>query len=74
MTAMEDPMTASLVRTRRWHRPAGGASRLLATVALWLARSRQRRQLGQLDDRLLRDIGVDRASAIEEASKPFWCT
>jgi uncharacterized protein YjiS (DUF1127 family) len=42
------------------------------TLNLWYERSRQRRQLARMDDRLLRDIGVDRASAMEEASKPFW--
>ena len=33
---------------------------------------RSRRQLAELDDRLLRDIGLDRASARFEASKRFW--
>jgi len=42
------------------------------TLSLWYERSRQRRQLARLDDRLLRDIGLDRASAMEEASKSFW--
>jgi uncharacterized protein YjiS (DUF1127 family) len=34
--------------------------------------SRSRRQLAELDDRLLRDIGVDRAQARFEAGKGFW--
>jgi uncharacterized protein YjiS (DUF1127 family) len=33
---------------------------------------RSRRQLAELDDRLLRDIGVDRARARYEAGKGFW--
>ena len=33
---------------------------------------RSRRQLAELDDRLLRDIGLDRASARFEAAKGFW--
>ena len=33
---------------------------------------RSRRMLGQLDDRLLRDIGVDRATAKHEAARSFW--
>lgn len=49
-----------------------GLSRILKTLDLWYQRSRQRRQLGMLDDRLLSDIGADRASAWEEAAKPFW--
>ncbi len=33
---------------------------------------RSRRQLAELDDRLLRDIGIDRAKARYEADKGFW--
>jgi uncharacterized protein YjiS (DUF1127 family) len=33
---------------------------------------RSRRQLAELDDRLLRDIGMDRAKARFEADKGFW--
>jgi uncharacterized protein YjiS (DUF1127 family) len=34
--------------------------------------ARSRHQLAQLDERLLRDIGIDRAAARFEATKPFW--
>lgn len=34
--------------------------------------ARSRRQLAQLDERLLRDIGLDRATARFEANKGFW--
>ena len=34
--------------------------------------ARSRRQLAQLDERLLRDIGLDRATARFEAHKSFW--
>jgi len=34
--------------------------------------ARSRRQLAQLDERLLRDIGLDRATARFEATKGFW--
>ena len=33
---------------------------------------KSRRQLAELDDRLLRDIGLDRGNARYEASKGFW--
>ena len=33
---------------------------------------RSRRQLAELDDRLLRDIGIDRATARLEADKGYW--
>lgn len=42
--------------------------RVADTLALWHFRARSRRELEQLDDRLLRDAGVDPA----EANKPFW--
>ncbi len=34
--------------------------------------ARSRRQLAELDERLLRDIGLDRGTARYEASKNFW--
>lgn len=55
---------------------AAPRERLLAgwrqRVRLWRARSRQRRALARLDDRLLADIGVSRAAARHETAKPFW--
>ena len=33
---------------------------------------KSRRQLAELDDRLLRDIGLDRGTARYEAGKGFW--
>lgn len=44
----------------------------LQTLQVWYERSRQRRHLSRLDEHMLRDIGVDRIAAMEEASKPFW--
>ena len=35
-------------------------------------RAAERRQLARLDDRMLRDIGIDTASAQYEAPKRFW--
>jgi uncharacterized protein YjiS (DUF1127 family) len=48
----------------------------LATDLLltWLDRCAQRRQLARLDPRMLKDIGVSRVDAAEEARKPFWKT
>lgn len=34
--------------------------------------ARSRRQLAHLDERMLRDIGLDRATARFEATKGFW--
>ncbi len=53
-------------------RPTGGLAALITISALWIARSRQRRQLLTLDDRMLADIGISSADADAEARKPFW--
>lgn len=37
-----------------------------------LARSRQRRALAELDEHLLRDIGLTAYDVTREESKPFW--
>jgi uncharacterized protein YjiS (DUF1127 family) len=45
------------------------------TVRLWIARSRQRKALGELaelNNYLLADIGLTREEALREAAKPFW--
>jgi uncharacterized protein YjiS (DUF1127 family) len=41
-------------------------------ILAWLERVRQRRQLRQLGDHMLRDIGLSRADVEAEVSKPFW--
>jgi uncharacterized protein YjiS (DUF1127 family) len=45
---------------------------LMVTCAVWRHRRRTRRQLAQLDDAGLRDIGLARDRALREARKPFW--
>ncbi|MBT6205912.1 MAG: DUF1127 domain-containing protein [Rhodospirillaceae bacterium] len=42
------------------------------TLATWQERSETRAALRDLDDRLLRDMGISRAAAGEEARRPFW--
>jgi uncharacterized protein YjiS (DUF1127 family) len=44
----------------------------LSSLSLMCGRSRQRRVLARLDDRMLNDIGYSRADALSEAAKPFW--
>jgi len=53
---------------------AGVVTRLFDQVMYWLDSARQRRHLGELDDRLLRDIGLSRAEVEHELSRPFWQT
>jgi uncharacterized protein YjiS (DUF1127 family) len=50
---------------------AYGAS-LLRLLLDWQERARQRRRLREMDDRLLRDIGLTRADVELEAAKPCW--
>jgi len=38
----------------------------------WLEIKQQRRRLAQLDDYMLRDIGLTRADVQAEIEKPFW--
>lgn len=45
-----------------------GVEALIARAEL----RRSRKQLSELDDRLLQDIGLDRARARYEASRGFW--
>jgi uncharacterized protein YjiS (DUF1127 family) len=52
--------------------PAGWTSRILSRVDLWIERHRQRASLSELNDALLKDIGISRADAQGEADKPFW--
>lgn len=47
-------------------------TRAAGLVAEWRQRSRSRRELMALDDRLLQDIGLGRGDAYMEYSKPFW--
>ena len=44
----------------------------LSTVQRMHDRWRQRQALLDLDDKLLRDIGITREQAEREARKPFW--
>jgi uncharacterized protein YjiS (DUF1127 family) len=46
--------------------------KMIELVMRSLDRARGRRTLGLLDDRMLRDIGLDRGAAQYEIDKPFW--
>lgn len=56
-------------------RARGPREMLAAVVDLvfeWQERAEQRRALAQLDDYMLRDIGLTRADVAAEHAKPFW--
>ncbi len=46
--------------------------RVLRELRCWQQRARTRRQLAQLDERLLQDIGLRAIDARQEYLKPFW--
>jgi uncharacterized protein YjiS (DUF1127 family) len=41
-------------------------------LLVWQERASQRHTLAGLDDRLLRDMGLNRADVAREVGKPFW--
>ena len=43
-----------------------------STLNVWAARSRDRRHLATLSDRMLDDIGLSRAQVAAETDKYFW--
>ena len=47
-------------------------SELTATLAAWRERERQRQDLGRLDARLRRDIGVTVEDVARELRAPLW--
>ena len=51
---------------------AAALFRLDEAVGRWQTRVHDRRVLGQLDDRLLGDIGLSRYDVEGEVKKPFW--
>jgi uncharacterized protein YjiS (DUF1127 family) len=53
-------------------RIARAAARVAELGLTWFERSRQRRQLAELSDHMLRDIGLSRAEIWAETDKPFW--
>ena len=44
----------------------------LRLLVIWQERAEQRHALGELNERMLKDIGVTHADAYQEVRKPFW--
>lgn len=49
-----------------------GAHHVLAIIQIWSERRRQRLRLRELDEWMLKDIGITREEADGEVRKPFW--
>ncbi|TVO58598.1 DUF1127 domain-containing protein [Denitromonas halophila] len=45
---------------------------LRTTITVWRKRSAARRELRELDEHVLRDVGISRSQADFEGRKPFW--
>lgn len=57
------------------HRRVAGTNvfeQVVAAVSAMYARHATRQRLADLDDRLLRDIGLEREDVMRELGKPFW--
>ena len=50
----------------------GLAATVTGGIKLWVRRSNERRQLGQMSHRMLNDIGLTIADVDKEAGKFFW--
>ena len=69
---VNDKSGSYFVRPSRGMAGTGVVTRFFDHALVWLERVRQRRHLAELDDRLLRDIGLSRAEVEHEISRPFW--
>ena len=60
-------------RTGRFRAVLGlGLSRLLEFVVAWNRRSRDRQLLAEMNERSLRDIGIDSTTAERDSSMSYW--
>lgn len=70
--AMHNPALMLLNDSPRLPLIAALAVRFAVVVTKWEQRRRSRINLGRLDDRLLRDVGLTRYQAETETSRYFW--
>ena len=62
-------MTRTMVRSAM---PATQEQGIVTLLGSWIERRRQRQALAELNDRLLKDLGLTRADVEGESRKPFW--
>lgn len=71
--AQSNPVnTLAYLQSRRLTPAATLALYVAAVFVSWAERRRSRNALKHLDDHMLRDIGLTRTIADEEARRPFW--
>ena len=54
------------------HEIAAILDRVFEAPFVWAERASERRHLAELDDHMLKDIGLNRADLDQVTSKPFW--
>jgi len=69
-TARADAACEDTGLTRR--KPAGRLPVTMKKIAFWYERWMQRQNLAELDDHILRDIGISPREVERECAKPFW--
>lgn len=69
---LDQERSVELRTARLTGKPVTFSGRLLAKILRWRDLSRQRRELAQLSDRSLDDIGISRTDALSEANRRFW--
>ncbi len=47
-------------------------ARSIEILLLWQRRANERHALAELDDKILRDLGLSRSEVARELRKPFW--
>ncbi len=73
LCATSETQAASASGTGSWPVTiARWSGKAFGMLMQWHGRVAQRRQLSELNERLLNDIGVTRIDAYRESSKPFW--
>ncbi|ANT59259.1 MULTISPECIES: DUF1127 domain-containing protein [Roseobacteraceae] len=70
--AAHAPLLAYLDAQRPLPPFAAIALRVAVVTAKWSERRHTRRALLELDDHLLRDVGLERTAALREARRKFW--
>ena len=59
-------------KTPSWHAWMRAPMAAIDTLFLWQERAGERCRLAQMNDWMLRDIGLSRAHVAREAELPFW--
>jgi len=65
-------MTTLSLTQSAFTQPQTTVIKAMMTLQRWMDRHSERKQLAQLDDHMLQDLGLTRHQALTEASKPFW--